>query len=1067
MPISKLLAWTFLALNLSVLTACNIPSPQARENAENGAEIATFFVTEAKGESLNTTLSSDYAVPKSKQFSFSVCLKDQAQSKPLVGHPFRVEQLEKELKTDQKGCLNWTEDVPFNFFSEPKYIEWSREITATGLHKGTRKVRFAINPWNDTDKTAAVVNLATVTPLKLVKNLEENTSEGKNSLWVNEMRIQSNSQKFTSEGLIINIELMANPQLQIKAMNGERVLRPISQGRFKTKIYLLHSVVENNVEKHRILANSGFETSEVHNGSLFLKAPLLLKSRPTNGQLILGMDISAEGKNDSIGTFHGVYLIGDYDQIKTNGFLKLMRVVTETENFKIENFINAKLEATDGFVKPKIEILPLDISFLHVGKETFSTREVNYRFTACLKNGVDQKITLGYGFKVSGFQQDGMTSEAPPKVNVDNAGCIYWDQGITFKPLECNKSLVGSVSIENKELAIQEKISVALNPWDTALKGRDLSRSHNEDFVVTDCKKAQKLPSTLNLRSYTFTSVSYLNKSENNVIDHLLNLSVKKKLRFKIEASISKLSDMTLGMEQPPQRLRPGVYLLKMALIKNRDYYNGKTYITSIEKLVSTLDGDIKADLEFATSDLKALADRNTLLVELNPVQESKVKVEEDGSVTTKEKVSSLDEVVDANTGLYTRTFTAPMVLNLEKDAQEFLPLDAKMASEYLVSANLPAVTAEQSVVREYIKYGQKLAAENYMAQKAQSDIGLFAKNNSLKLYSAAHATTSQDLRAALAMAPSRMTEAQTSVELKALAVSGKLSKTLTQGLCSYWFRTLNKDAVQSVYAQNALINCGLRAGQPENLFMVEKRLFVKELGGYQYVKGYNDGVTIGNNITLTKSHAKSNYVTKSLTFNMGLTQKFADIFSVGVSGSYAISQSVQDAEASANSTSVTSNLSLVMQQNIYSLKLKRYRECSIVRMNPKLFASKGLFDGVLNAAYNEAQKAEIATRGIMVCAGQDNTTPVVKKENYYMLTQDVTSLHTQDNGDERNRNFFIALRGEKEFNRLMYFMRGNLKTPKSAGVDHDDQKSTLSGLDTLMNTGTANVPGAFNDTGL
>jgi hypothetical protein len=348
---------------------------------------------------------------------------------------------------------------------------------------------------------------------------------------------------------------------------------------------------------------------------------------------------------------------------------------------------------------------------------------------------------------------------------------------------------------------------------------------------------------------------------------------------------------------------------------------------------------------------------------------------------------------------------------------------------------------------------------------RAQSFIKSYEKkNNSLKLFSAAHATTSQDLRAALAMAPARLTEAPATLALKDLAVSGKLTKALAQGLCSYWIRELNKEAIQPVYTQNALLKCGLRAGQPESLFMVEKRLFVKELGGYQYVKGYNEGISIGNNITLTKSHAKSNYVTKSLTFNMGLTQKFADVFSMGVSGSYAISQSAQDAEASANSTSVSSTISLMMQQNIYKLKLKRYRECSIVRMNPKLFATKGAFDGLLKPGYSEAQKAEIATRGIMVCAGQDNTTPVERKESYYMLTQELTSTQSQDNGDERNRNFFIAVRGEKEFARLMYFMRGSLKTPNSAGTEHDEQKATVTGLDALMNTGTTNVPGAYSE---
>lgn len=1077
MPTSKLFLWIFLVLNLSVLMACNIPSPQARNDAE-GTESATFFVTEAKGDSLGTKLSKDFAIPNSKTFNFSVCVKDQVQSKPLVGHPFHIGEIEKDLKTDEKGCLNWTEEVPFNFFSEPKYLEWKREVTATGLHKGSRVVRFAINPWNDTDKSQAVVNLNNTTPPQLIKDSEEvkaalagqskGSTEIKNTLWVNDVRIQSNEQKFTSDGVMINMELMAVPQLQILTLNGEKVLRSLTQGRFKTKIYLIHSIVENNDEKHRVLAESLQETMEVHNNSLFINAPLKLTSIPTRGQLILGLDITAEGGNESIGNFQGVYLIGDYDQIKISGFLKLMKVVTQRSDFKLSDFINAQLEEKlaansenkDGYVKPRIEITPLDISFLRVGKETTSERQVIYTVKACFKNGIEQKITRGYVFNVSGFRQGDQAPASTLKTSVDNTGCIYWDESISFKYYECHKSLIGTIEIESKELALKEKIRVALNPWDPLLKGRDLRLPHNEDYVITDCKKENVLPSTLTLRSFSYSTLSYMYE-----IDSLLNLSLKKKLRFKLDAAVSEFSDMTFGRMQGPQKLRPGVYLLKLALIKNRDYYNQKTYVASTERLVSTLDGDIKADIELKTVDLKALGERNTLLVELNPVQESKVTVDKDGNVTPKVQVASFDELIGTSTGLYNRTFSAPMTLNTDRDSHELTALDLTMANQYLVSANLPKTTENKSVVREYIKFGERISAENHQAQKAQSDIGLFVKKNSLKLISVANAHSFTDLRAILSSAPTKMSDTQMAQELKQFATTGTLNKELTKGLCSYWFRSYIKKDLWDLYGENALINCGLRAHHPERLFTIEKRLFVKELGGYDFVKGFNQGVTVGNNITLSKSHAKSNYATKSVNFSMGITQRFADVFSIGMSGSYAIAQSVADAATSSNSALVTTNISLVMQQNNFQLKFNRYQECGIVKINPKLFLKKGLFDSAINPAYNEDQQADVASKGLMICTGQDNTNPITRTENYYFLAQDVSNTQMQDSGDDRNRNFFIALRGEKELNRLMYFMRGAIKPPDTADRETDEQKNTLTTLDGLFKTGTTNIPGAYNDT--
>ncbi|MGZ3745488.1 MAG: hypothetical protein ACXWRA_16960, partial [Pseudobdellovibrionaceae bacterium] len=308
MPTSKILVLSFLSLSLWNLTSCTIPAPQLR-NPEDSAN-ATFLITDARGDALTAPLTKDFATPQSKTFTFTVCLKDRAQSRPLIGHSFRIEEINKELKSDAKGCLNWSEDVPFNFLSAPKYVEWKRQITATGLHKGTQTAHFAINPWNDNDNSQAVVNLETVTPPQLVSEPEQirtvlkGNSEGaspvKNSLWINSLNLQSYEQKFTSEGVILNFELMTVPQLQIYKLNGETMFRSLSQGHFKVTFYLIHLLRENNQEVHRLLAQSVPQTVEMKGGNLFIKYPLKLQSRPPQGQLILGLDISGDGQDKNI-----------------------------------------------------------------------------------------------------------------------------------------------------------------------------------------------------------------------------------------------------------------------------------------------------------------------------------------------------------------------------------------------------------------------------------------------------------------------------------------------------------------------------------------------------------------------------------------------------------------------------------------------------------------------------------------------------------------------------------------------------------------------------------------------
>jgi hypothetical protein len=1082
MPTSKLLLKTFLGLNLLMLAACNLPAPQSRNDSEetNKQGAATFFISDVKGDALKATTDKGSALPQSKTFNFTVCVKDRAQSKALIGHPFRVEEIGKQLKTDEKGCLNWSEEVPFNYSSTPQYLQWTRRITATGLHKGTRTAEFAINPWSENDNSAAVVNTEEHQPKTLVSDnadiqaalrgensRNEKSATVKNNLWVNDIRLQSTEQKFTTDGVNLNFDLAITPQLLMSTLSGEKTLRDFNQGSFKVKIYLLHSLTENNKNIRVALAESEVQTSAIYGKSLFIKAAMSLAVIPTRGQLILALDLSSVDDPTNIGNFQGVYSIGEYDQLKGSVMLKLMSVVTESKDFQISDFVNTKLterlqQHSDAYVKPQIEIMPLEFKYVRVGKETTSEREIVYNVKACLKNGLEQKTTRGFTFNVTGFRQSETEPAKTVKIMTDNSSCINWDDTLVFKYYECQKFMKGFIDVENKDLALKQRINIAINPWDSlGTFARDLRYVDNQEQILTDCKKENVLPSTLSLRSFSFTTLSY-----GYEIDHQLNMQVKKKLRFKLDAGVSIFSDMAKGRMENAQKLRPGVYLLKGALIKNRDYYSQKSYVSSFEKLVTSIDGDIKTDIEFKTADLKALSDRNTLVLELDPVQEEKVTVDKDGQVTPKEKVGSLDEVIDSSTGLYKRSFSAATNINMDKDAQDLTAMDMSVVNQYMTMAELPKVDAvNKSLVREYINYGKKLESERQQAQLAQSDMSAFVKNNDLKAIAVNNPKSYEDLRGILGGPPTQMSDQKMQTSMNQLISTGKLDSELTKGLCAYWFRSFIAKDLWDTYGHLALINCGVRAGQPERLFTIEKRLFVKELGGYKYKKGFNAGIIVGNNITLTKSQTHSNNRTKNLTFNIGLSHKFADIFSIGVTGSYMISQSDTSAEATANSTSVNTNITLAMQQNIFQLNFKRYQECVIVKANPKLFMKDGLYETALSPRLTTEQKVDVATRGLMICTGTDNTTPKTREESYYFLNQEATTAQTQDNGDERNRNFFIALRGEKEFQRLMYFMKGELKTPQTATRETDDHKTISGNLEKLFSLGHANIPGSYNDT--
>lgn len=1065
--------------------ACNIPAPQLRALSPDSEDqgVATFLIADIKGDSLPAKIAKNSAVPQNKTFNFTVCVKDQAHSRPLIDHPFRIEGVEPLLKTDEKGCLNWSEEIAFNFLSAPQYLEWKKRITAAGLHRGTRVARFAINPWNENDNSEAVVNLAKVTPPHLtndpaliqaaLQGSSENSKVAQNALWVNNISLQSTEQKFTpDQQVLLNFELIASPQLQITKLNGEEMLRNIPQGRFKLKFYLIHILQENSKEVHRLLAESDSQTLEMKGGSLFIGFPLKLSRLPTVGQLALALDISGEGENKNMGNFQGIYTLGDYDQYKGSRFLRLMNVVTEKKDFKISNFINSSLKEApanssgneENYVKPKVEIQPLEFQSFRIGKESFANREIIFNVKACFKNNLDQKILRGFTFKINGFHQDENGSGANITRTTDNTSCVNWDETLAIRYYECHRHVKGFIEIENKELALKEKIAIALNPWESSGPlARDLRYMKDQETLVTDCKNKSVLPAMIILKNLSFSTLSSPYE-----IDHLLNMTVKKKYRFKIDTEVNTFSNMNRGRTDNAERLRPGVFLLKFALVKNRDYYNEKTYITSAEKLISTSNGDLRGDFEFKTADLKALRSHDTLLVELDPVKEELVTIDRDGNITPREKVASLDELIDRSPEFTTRTFSTVWSLGEKSGFLEFDPVDYKVLNEYLLKANSsPQENKRSSLVREYIEYGEKMAIADLQAQKAQSDILLFAKNNSLKHLSLKDAQTSEELRAAFAKGSLRLDEAQVMKELSQLVSTGRLSKELSKGFCSFWFKSFISKDLWGFFAPHTYNKCNFQANRPEKVFIVEKRLFVKELENYRFLGGTNYPLSVGNSISLGRSASHSTSTSKSLSLSASIPNllgAFTKIFSVGISGSYTISQSDDKSRSSSNNVSVNTSIPLQLEKNPFQLKFKRYEECSTIKINPAHFLKGGLFASALKPSLSEAEKTAAASRGLMICTGTDNTTPLVREENYYLLSQGAGDI-TQDSGDLRNLQFFIALRGEKEFQRLMYFMKGTIKTPETADRSSSEHENNSINLKALFNSGHSNVPGSYNDT--
>lgn len=1109
MQTSKTLLTVLLSLNVLSLAACNLPSPKEKEasaqtaGASDNSEAATFNVEAAPSRSsvLEATKEGSFALPTSKVFNLYACLKDIYYNKVISGHKFKIDETGKEVTTDASGCLIWSEKISYNFLADSQYIKIDRHIRGTGIHKGVRTVSYAINPWSHGESLAPVMDVKNEDAIpNLVKSQKASSlalkgfsadeKQRTRSLWLEDGRLFVTEQKLTSAGVDLLVEVRGTPSIQLTKMNGEVFLRPLTAGSFKARVKLIHSYVEAGKEIHRLLAQTAVLDAKMENGSLAIRAPIALSAIPTRGQMVLGIQLSPENGPEGLTAFDGIYILGDYDQIKGSSFLKVASQVAQEQNFKIDTYINAQMAEVTGhagdkqagaatahndnldqdvYQKPKMEVAQLEFKNIRVGSETTSTREVIYNVKACLRNGIDQKSARAQTFKVTKFRQNGAESSDVLSVKTDNNSCVNWDENIKVKYFDCQRYLKGSVTIENADLGMSEKLEVIINPWDNSGSvGRDLRYVDPTEKLSLDCKTESRPKTQIVMDSFNYNTLSY-----NYQVDNMLNLTVSKKIQLRMDPRLLMYSSLSNGRGEI-EKLRDGIYLLKLAVVRNRDYDSKNTYIASAEKFVNVMSGQINTDITLQTQDLKALGNRNNILVEVHPVDESKVTVSATG-ISLKQAGLPLDSAIDAGAELEVPTFVGPIVLNTDEASRPLRLVDASAVNSFLLNGVGKNDSSVKGLLAQVIKEGTQAKMAFLKEATARSTNTQFAKENNLALVNLNTLPAATPLTKALNIKLNNTRYVVTKEDLQGL-LSGRLLPATAQKLCAFWAN----DFFASQYAEKGgaamdLLKMGFGTDcfhavskDPSRFFHFEKRLAIKEVGETRYKKGFNQGLQVGTNFSYVKSHSASFSKSVSVGAKVGLSKKFLDLFSVGVDVGGSIAWSWTDSSSNSNALNIGTSTTMMVQQSLLNVRVNKYEQCAVVTLSPSLFIkdsawlSRKDYLMVLNPRLNETELADVVTRGLMVCEGQVRTQPIDISENFYLIAQETSSSQMQDNGDERNRNFFVALRSTNDFNRFVLAIKGETKVPTTADRETNLQHQATNTIEQIFRLGAPSFPGMY-----
>lgn len=195
---------------------------------------------------------------KTKVYNFSACVQDEVLRQPIIRTQFAVSDgvTEIPVKSDNNGCLLWSETHQVDYYQTETLFEVSRHVIAKETYEGKVSVRFAFNPWNDGE---ALMDLRKQRPVKVPQKIETLGFSDSPSVF---LTYDSETTPFV---LIPGIELefvdldfskykvnsaltlsvahkfrvKFNPMVSRRTLDEKRTLSPLTEGSFRVRMFLL------------------------------------------------------------------------------------------------------------------------------------------------------------------------------------------------------------------------------------------------------------------------------------------------------------------------------------------------------------------------------------------------------------------------------------------------------------------------------------------------------------------------------------------------------------------------------------------------------------------------------------------------------------------------------------------------------------------------------------------------------------------------------------------------------------------------------------------------------------
>lgn len=1129
---SHLLLFFIFAIGLS---ACNIPKPAGRDNQDPEGS-ATFYVESSDGEVISERVHETISFPKAKTYRFSVCFKDQTYSKSIVGSTFRISEIDQEIKSDAKGCVIWTEELEFNALARPNYLYFERNIQGQGIHRGQRKMKLAINPWADGKELKQTIDISKkVTVPQFIEDKEKahlalfSDSNEPRHLWINEGRLSIIQRQFIPGATKLRVEFNTTPFLELVNINRVNYKRALSEADVSVEMHLIQVKFETKNGKSREvrynLSDNSKETQifKIRNGELNVPSNLVLPDPSTEGQLILGIKINVLNQPKGISPiaeFNGLYTIGGYHQLIGRTYVSLVPESISKPGdkpFTINDYLQEAVPPSnkDGRQRARINIERMNVEFRGYGKEINNEREAKFKITACMTNSLDLRNVQAQTFRIKHFQID---ADSPSKHLAYSAhgdtfiseekktstdSCITWDDSFMFKHLACSRHIRGKVHVTNENLAVDEKLDIAINPWETDWSefGRDIRAPYGAASQMQfDCKTTNNqephLP-RLFIKSFEWSDHGLPRYSVDNDLSLTVERPIKLTLAPKLNIYTHKHGRFSEG------ELRPGIYLAKVALLRplSERQLGKPPLLTWQNKLVAYNGETLVNTFNFKIRDLFGLGNLNEIIFEFYPVDRNKVMFDQNGQPQPISTIKDINALIDRTSEYVSPTFAANIAMDKGGENQNAHVISTDDLALLVAGGQKNILQKNEFVIDRLVTQNREIENKQ-MAEIQKKTLGQRMRDSGLILmspYTPAsvefliralgagqqlahrfknHSLSTEEYEQAFARAPGKDFEL-----LRNFIDNDTIEVSQAQSLCAYFFTKFHRQYFGespfnfSQSSKMAEACMALVEKEPTNVFSIENKYLVTHVAETNDLQAFSEeNIQFNTQFSFSSSHALSTNEQSQVnaTVNFGFRAQFLS-FSSTVGASHQISRSEQESITESTSAAANNQMSLSVEVIPLNIKTDRYQTCRVVRLNPGLFADSAhrwyspilrwldktpTLREFLNSQMKPEKIVELINSGLMVCSDVVKTAPIVLHEEFFTFDQVLpASGKSKNNRDARSRHLFFHVRGRADFHRLKTILRENVLLPTKYASHDQSLNDQFTKISKALQLGTPTSP--------